>query len=394
MFSEFFLKLLVVCVFIINIKNGLCFSCSENCVCGLTSAWCPKVNSQVWLSSFPREQELLVRCLNRREVDYEFLQDIKVECSEVITYLRISDCEFSFIKSLESIVENLNLDTILKLKYESSDADEHRLLNAEHVKVFKQLKDFEVISSDNFEFDKNLFQHSVKLENLVLNLKEVEYPENVFDPLISLKKLKLKNNGKTKEILVDFNLKKLESLELNGFKLIDLTKDSFQNISNIKTLVFQDNLISSLDSGLFDNLHLLNSIVLIGNNIPLLPKDLFKKNQNLMYFKMEDNKVELKILFEHLFVGLNHLRDVDFVGSGVELAFENVFQESINIIKINLSNNSLKLLPDSLFKDQEKLEELNLSHNELIEVTEATISNIRTLKTLRLSYNALQIIHQ
>lgn len=395
MFSESILrKLLFVCVFIINIKNILCFSCSGNCVCGLTSAWCPKLNSQVWLSTFPREQELLVRCLNRREVDYEFLQEMKVGCSEVITYLRISDCEFSLTKTLDTVVEKLHSDTILKFKYESSGGNELQLLKAEFLEGFKQLKDFEILSSDNLEFADDFFQHTIKLENLALNLKEVEYPDNVFDPLKSLKKLKLKNNGKPKEFSVNFNHKNLESLELNGFKLIDLTKDSFQNISNIKTLILKHNLIASLDADLFDNLLVLNSIVLSENNIPFLPKDLFKKNQNLMYFKMENNKLELKVLFDHLFAGLNHLRDVDFVNSGVVVTPENVFQQSINIVRINLSNNSLKLLPDCLFKDQEKLEDLDLSRNELIEVTEATISNIRSLKTLRLSYNALRKIQQ
>lgn len=395
MFSESFCcKVLVVCVFIINIKDILCFSCSEKCECGLTSAWCPKQNSQLWLSSFRREQELLVRCLKRREVDYEFLQEMKVGCSEVITYLRISDCEFSLIKTLDRSVEQLHSDTILKLRYESNGADEQRLLKPEYLEGFKQLKDFEVLSSDNLEITENFFQHSIKLENLALSLKEVEYPDNVFDPLISLKKLKLKNNGKPKEFCVNFNHKNLESLELNGFKLIDLTKDFFQNTSNIKTLILKHNLITSLSADLFDNLLLLNSIVLSENNIPFLPKSLFQKNQNLMYFKMENNKLELKILLDQLFGGLNHLRDVDFVNSGVAVTPENVFQQSINILRINLSNNSLKLLPDCLFKDQEKLEDLNLSHNELMEITEATISNIRSLKILRLSYNAFRKIHQ
>ena len=242
MFSEsLFCKLLVVCFFIINFQNVLCFSCSGDCECGLTSAWCPKLNSQVWLSSFPREQELLVRCLNRREVDYEFLQEMKVGCSEVISYLRISDCEFSLMKTLNIIGGKLHLDTIFKLKYESNGADDHRLLKAEYLEGFKQLKDFEVLSSDNFEFAENFFQHTIKLENLALSLKEVEYPYNVFDPLISLKKLKLKNNGNPKEFSVNFNQKNLESLELNGFKLTDLTKDSFQNTSNIKTLILKHN---------------------------------------------------------------------------------------------------------------------------------------------------------
>lgn len=395
MFSENILrKLLFVCVFIINIKNILCFSCNGDCVCGLTSAWCPKQNSQVWLSTFPREQELLVRCLNRREVDYEFLQEMKIGCSEVITYLRISDCEFSLMKTLDTVVEQLHSDTIMKFKYESSGGNELQLLKAEFLKGFKQLKDFEILSSDNLKFTEHFFQHSMKLENLALNLKEVEYPDNVFDPLKSLKKLKLKNNGKPKEFPVNFNHKNLESLELNGFKLIDLTKDSFQYTSNIKTLILKHNLIASLDADLFDNLLALNSIVLSENNIPFLPKDLFKKNQNLMYFKMENNKLELKVLFDHLFSCLNHLRDVDFVNSGVVVTPENVFQQSINIVRINLSKNSLKLLPDCLFKDQEMLEDLDLSHNELIEVTEATISNIRSLKTLKLSYNALRKIKQ
>ena len=395
MFSESFrYKVFVVCVFIININNVLCFSCSEDCVCGLTSAWCPKLNSQVWLSSFPREQELLVRCLNKREVDYEFLQEMKVGSSEVFTNLRISDCEFSLMKTLDRIVEKLHFDTILKLKYESNGADERRLLKAEYLEGFKQLKDFELLSSDDFDIAENFFQHTIKLENLALSLKGVEYPDNVFDPLISLKRLKLKNNVKPKEFRVNFNHKNLESLELNGFKLIDLTKDSFQNTSNIRTLILKNNLITSLGADLFDNLLLLNSIVLSENNIPFLPKHLFQKNLNLMYFKMENNKLGLGILFDHIFAGLNNLRDVDFVNSGVVVVPENMFQQSINIMRINLSNNSLKLLPDCLFKDQEQLEDLNLSHNELMDITEATISNIRSLKILRLSYNALRKIHQ
>lgn len=395
MFSESFrCKVLIVCVFIINIKNVLCFSCSEDCACGLTSAWCPKLNSQVWLSSFPREQELLVRCLDRREVDYEFLQEMKVGCTEVFTYLRISDCKFSLIRTFDSIVEKLHLETILKLKYECNGADERRLLKAEYLEGFKQLKDFEVRSIDDLEIAENFFQHTIKLENLALSLKEVEYPDNVFDPLKSLKKLKLKNNGKPKEFRVNFNHNNLESLELIGFKLIDLTKDSFQNTSNIRTLILKHNLISSLGADVFDNLIMLNSIVLCENNIPFLPKDLFHKNRNLMYIKMENNKLEMKGLFDQLFAGLNYLRDIDFVNSEVEITPENVFQQSINIMRINLSNNSLKLLPDDLFKDQEKLEDLDLSHNELMEVTEATISNIRSLKILRLSYNALRKIHQ
>uniref|UniRef100_T1J4L4 TIR domain-containing protein n=1 Tax=Strigamia maritima TaxID=126957 RepID=T1J4L4_STRMM len=147
----------------------------------------------------------------------------------------------------------------------------------------------------------------------------------------------------------------------------DLSGLPFINLKNTKELDLSQNLILSIQSGVFKGLERLRRLDLSGNEISDLSSELFVDISNVEILDLSDNKLTLL----NFWFGLTQLKHVILENNQITRISENNYQLSSSLLSLNLKHNMISSL-EFLFHHNSalpsNLTSVDLSHNRFKEL--------------------------
>lgn len=230
------------------------------------------------------------------------------------------------------------------------------------------------------------FGHKPKLRSVYLHnnkLTDAGLPENIFNASDNLEILTMSSNFLR---VVPRNLpRSLYRLHLKSNKLEKIPVGAFDNLSNLRELYLQNNLLSNegMDNETFSSLSSLECLDLSNNNLSVVPKGL---PRNLVLLHLEKNSIRsipgdaltsVRNL-EYLLLHNNKLRSRSIHPAA--------FQGLKKLHTLHMYNNLLERVPRGLPR---RAKTLMLLHNSISEIGRNDLSLLYTLTELNLSYNKL-----
>ncbi|XP_078389838.1 uncharacterized protein LOC144671696 [Cetorhinus maximus] len=225
--------------------------------------------------------------------------------------------------------------------------------------------------------------HSLPPETEILllsfnNLTSVSL--SAFKNLSNLNDLDLSHNQIQHQIDPDYPLP-IEKLDLSSNSLT--TIPNFGNLRNLTKLILDDNKISALPEGVFDDLATLEELSIKGNAIQVIPEHIFDPLENLRYLTLSANKIER--IPNNSLINLRSLTTLDVSNNELRTVPQDFIERSA-LLCLNLDNNPWHCDCDI----QHLTEWMKLKENEMhcdegtINVTGAICSSPATMRRLPL----------
>ena len=201
--------------------------------------------------------------------------------------------------------------------------------------------------------------------------------------------LDLQNDGITALAAGDFDeLTALGQLWLYGNSLDTLPAGVFDELTKLWQLYLYDNSLDTLPAGVFDNNTALTTLRL-GNNDLTVPAGVFDELTALEYLSLSYNS--LSTLPAGVFDELTSLTYLNLRYNSLSTLPAGVFDNNTALTELDLSNNSLTTLPAGVFDNNTALTELDLGNNSLSTLPAGVFDNT-ALTTLWLYNNSLSTL--
>lgn len=223
------------------------------------------------------------------------------------------------------------------------------------------------------------FSPVVSLTDLSINnCKLLHIPDNTFQNLNKLKRLKLRSKNS----------------EWSPTKNLDLTLKSFNGLLELQSLDLAQNNIKFVPSGVFCSLENLNTLNLTHNRIRTVGQIGFGPGCGSSLHTLDLSHNEIKTLAEdsellklrslqHLYLQHNNITDIS----------SEAFNGLVSLRVLNISHNRLHTLPEGLFSYSRELREVYLNDNSLFELARGIFHRLEQLIVLDLSSNQLTSNH-
>ncbi|KAL0830712.1 hypothetical protein ABMA28_002846 [Loxostege sticticalis] len=259
-------------------------------------------------------------------------------------------------------------------------------------------KNYEWIPTKNLELSLNAFNGLPKLESLDLAQNNIKFiPSGVFCPLGNLTTLNLTNNRIRTVGQLGFgqgcgvNVRSLD-LSNNEIKTLPETSEILK-LGSLRYLYLQHNNITDISSDIFNGL-LIRVLNISHNKLQMLPEGLFANARELRELYLNDNS--LYELGPGVFHRLEELIVLDL--SSNQLTSNHIddgtFKGLIRLIVLNLANNALTRIGEKTFKDLFFLQVLNLKNNSIGYIEDNAFLPLYNLHTLNLAENRLHTIDE
>ncbi|XP_029988900.1 podocan isoform X2 [Sphaeramia orbicularis] len=261
------------------------------------------------------------------------------------------------------------------------------------------------------------FGYKPKLRSVYLHnnkLTDAGLPDHMFNGSESLEILTMSSNFLR---VVPRNLPPtLHRLHLKSNKLEKIPAGAFDNLSNLRELHLQDNLLSNegMDNETFSQLTSLEYLDLSNNNLSVVPKGLprnllllhLEKNcirsipgdalisvRNLEYLLLHNNQLRSRAIHPAAFQGLKKLHTLHMYNNLLERVPRGLPRRAKTLM---LLHNSISEIGRNDLALLYTLTELNLSYNQLsnARIHRDAFRKLRVLETLDLSGNYLQSLPQ
>ena len=205
------------------------------------------------------------------------------------------------------------------------------------------------------------------------------------------------------------------SLDLRFQNIVKINGSPFRRLRNLKTLEFEYNKLSFVDSQTFQGLTTLTFLYLSGNQLVTLHADCFKTMNMLQILYLEDNDINdlqleifqnlssliflsfsrnrLVTLHVDLFTKLDTLQTLYLDGNEMNDLQLGIFRDLTSLKFLSLTANRLVTLHVELFKTLIMLETLYLDDNDINDLELGIFRNLVSLKMLHLDGNNLILLH-
>lgn len=208
-------------------------------------------------------------------------------------------------------------------------------------------------------------------------------------------------------------------LVLENLKIQDIDADAFKGLgSYLEVLFLNDNMLSSLPSGLFSELTMLTTLQLHSNRLTSLwsipvnglnslpPQTAAGDNDtgavefssalaslvNLQRLTAHDNRIEN--ISSKLFTSLGKLQDLTLQGNAIQWLSSDVFSSLRSLTNLNMSSNGLTILPNALFNSSQSIRSIDFSSNKISLISEKTFTFLPQLTALQLQNNRLSELRE
>ena len=207
------------------------------------------------------------------------------------------------------------------------------------------------------------------------------------------------NNLELRRLLLDQNLissiedfffsrmAKLDYLSLSRNQLVKINKNLFFGLQNLTTLILSRNLINSIKPGSFQYLESLKSLRLENNNIQNIESFTFYGLAQLESLSLEFNYLE--IINEYTFYDLENLKEIFLNSNKIRLLETTSFFNLKNLKIIYLDENHIDLSV-GFFENLVNIRTLSFQNNQIKELNNVNFG--KNLKSLDLRSNLLRSI--
>ncbi|XP_075038220.1 podocan [Mixophyes fleayi] len=233
----------------------------------------------------------------------------------------------------------------------------------------------------------NMFNRSDNVEILIMSSNFLKYVPINLPP--ALNKLHLKNNKLEKIPLGAFSqLSNLRELYLQNNLLTNegMTNETFGRLTRLEYLDLSTNNFTHVPSGLPRNIVILH---LEKNSIRSISGDVLTQIKNLEYLLLHNNKLRARGIHPSAFMGLKKLHTVHMYNNVLEKVPAGLPRR---VKTLMLLHNKITGISKDDFATTYTLEDLNLSYNKIMSSTvhRDAFRKLRLLKTLELSGNHLK----
>jgi protein toll len=345
--------------------------CPEGCECGTFPGGGREVDCGL-LKATLRQPLLEVQCIGPGEIgaaDFDLLKSFGA-----VTKVKFNGCPLPPLSGL------INVSTVEYLAVENS----LQALNLSETRL------------DGF----------ARLRYLQLSANGIsELPEGIFEPLVSLERLELRENRlKTLPTLpktlvaleLGHNLLTEAPRALPKLKQLGLWKNRFgalaplSEMPALESLDLSSNGLQAIASDAFAELPELRDLSLGKNRIKALPPGVFSQNKKLRRLRLNDNEGTLTLPVAVL-ADLPALEEVYIERTTLVSVPEEMLRNATALVNLTLSNCRLDTLPTSLLDDLDSLEKLDLSGNKLSAMPHFS-RQLASLKVLRLGKNQISAL--
>ncbi|XP_051942227.1 slit homolog 3 protein isoform X1 [Hippocampus zosterae] len=154
-----------------------------------------------------------------------------------------------------------------------------------------------------------------------------------------------------------------ERLDLNRNNITRVTKVDFSGLKNLRILHLEDNQISVVERGAFQDLRLLERLRLNRNRLALLPELLFQSNPKLGRLDLSENQIQA--VPRKAFRGITSVKNLQLDSNHISCIEDGAFRALRDLEILTLNNNNITLIPLSSFNHMPKLRTLRLHSNNL-----------------------------
>lgn len=187
-------------------------------------------------------------------------------------------------------------------------------------------------------------------------------------------------------------LRSLERLYLQNNNLTKLSTGIFNDLPSLKVLNLSANHLETLPAGLFANNHLLQEIYLQGSRLYQLPADLFAAQSDLLILDLSGNQLSSHYIDTQIFANLKRLVVLNLFNNALTRVDAATF-EHLNFLQVlDLKNNSIGFIDDRTFGPLTNLHTLNLGGNRLHIINNQLFNGLFVLNRLVLSNNLITVI--
>lgn len=162
---------------------------------------------------------------------------------------------------------------------------------------------------------------------------------------------------RTRAQQLDLSYNLITKIYPNTFKAVS------SNDATLRSLLFKNNKITTIENNTFSQLTFLSSLSLEDNYISELYTDSFKGLKRLNSLILKNNKIEK--IPQSIFADLQTLEFLDLSGNALTTLSSITFSGLTYLTKLNISHNNLKVLEDAHIFPLGRLMSLDISDNKL-----------------------------
>ncbi|KAL7014913.1 hypothetical protein ACKWTF_016191 [Chironomus riparius] len=245
-----------------------------------------------------------------------------------------------------------------------------------------KLESLDFHSNSLEKLDPNAFFNLGQLKVLVLqNNPGIILPEKIFDPLLGLVSLNLRDCN-----LLDKNagwfakLKNLTDLNLSVNSFTTIPNYAFRNLTNLVNLDMSVGKITSIASNSFTYNVNLKTLRINNNNLTALGANIFDSLGNLEILSLSMNN--FTAVTSNIFKPLVSLRKLSCSGCNIRDIKTEWFETSRNLDSVDLSCNQISHIPVNTFTSINQLKFLYINSNSISNLNSRSFGNLNSLYTL------------
>ena len=245
-----------------------------------------------------------------------------------------------------------------------------------------------------------VFSYLPLLQKLSLKGSSVQHvSDDAFASLSNLSHLELNNNKLTDlPKAYKVGLKRLETLDVSGNAIKALTSNNCMGYFGLKTLYASNCAIKHITKNAFQDMKMLEKLVLYWNKISFIQPDAFLAATNLKIIRLNRNHLTLSERQTPAFGNLRMLEWLD-LSNNANLAWNVTLLQMLlsnltNLRKIELDGTELHELPSGLFGNLTKINILKLSNNHISSWHADLFKNLDQLELLSIHNNSVTLINR
>lgn len=229
-------------------------------------------------------------------------------------------------------------------------------------------------------FNRKVFSSLPQMNLTELNQSPVEYFKFKYCPL---------PEGTTiKGIIVDqLGIRSLRMLEFYSHSAMEVRRDKLKGLTTVRHLRYNGP-ISELPDDAFDDLVNITILELRSINVHL-PLHIFRNLHNLNYLEIVSNN--LSHLPAGIFSGLRKLTRLNINSNNLSNLTKDTFMGATSIVELDLNKNNFEILPGNVFEHLINMENINLNGNRFTELPVGLFSQNKKLIKFRLLYNSIDL---
>ncbi|CAI5438473.1 unnamed protein product [Caenorhabditis angaria] len=186
------------------------------------------------------------------------------------------------------------------------------------------------------------------------------------------------------------NLPSLREIRLYNNSLRRLHPDSFKNVVSLEYLYLQNNILTNLDGGQLKEFEKLEMLDVRNNALYTLP--ILKNLTTLKQLKADGNLIEK--IDDLAFSNNQKLQLISLQNNRIRDISKNAFNSLDQLLVLLIGNNSISKIEHGLLNGLSNLQQLSIRNNTLTTISSTYFSQLQQLTTLDLGYNNITDIEE